>query len=245
MSEELKETESNEEADSVQETLEATESDEEDVSTPAESNDKPDEPKVPLHEHTALRARAQQAELAAARLAGELEATRRIQASSAPSTKSPLELEMERQSAQGIDEEDMTISPKVIRDENAYQRQLAAKMVQEQTDAQFRAVQNASINQARIAHEDWQNVIDAGQNFLTKAELAYIEKSENAGEASYEMCQRAIARSKPQAVTESVKPVAPKKPSGPEKEKEKVPTQEEILAGIDNIDPMVLAVALL
>lgn len=197
------------------------------------SAEKPDEPTVPLHEHTALRTRAQRAEIAEANALGRLEAMEQAQTKAAPSVKSPLDVEIARQAAEGIADEDMTISPRVIRAQELHNKQIANQVVKDDAARALAIQQVASKNKAMVEHEDWHQVIAAGEHFLTAAEIAFIGASGNDfGEACYTKCQDAAERNKP--VKTATAPE--KKPDESEAEKkaaeEKVPTQEEILAEV-------------
>lgn len=210
----------------AQEALDSTEQ-----TSPAE---KSAEETVPLHKHTALRTRAQAAEVAQARAEGELAGIRQAQA---PAAKSPLDAEIERQAAEGIAEEDMTFTPALYRKQQSHDQQIAKQAATEEAARKLAIKQVASKNKAMADHEDWPEVIAAGEIHLTPGELVDIQNAgADFGEVVYSKCQTAAARHKPKTDT------APeKKPDESEAEKkeaekiaadEKVPTQEEILAAV-------------
>lgn len=204
--------------------------------------DKPvTEPKVPLHEHTALRQRAQAAEIAQARAEGELVAIKQQSASDVLAAKSPLDLEVERQVAMGIPEEDMTITPALYRRQYLHDMQVANQAAEANRKNELGVVQLASANKAKAAHEDWQEVVAAGDGLLTPGEVLDIAATgEGFGEMYYVKLQAAIERNKPKSESETN--TAPEtKPSKLEAEP-KVPTQQEILKGI-NADPQTIVAA--
>jgi hypothetical protein len=212
----------------AQEALEATA----DEGTPPV--EKPvDEPLVPLHKVTALRTRAQMAEIAQARAEGELAGIRQAQA---PPAKSPLDVEIARQAAEGIAEEDMTISPKVIRAHELYKEQVANQEAAARAAQELAVQQQVSKAKAIAVHDDWYDVIAAGQALLTPGELVDLNAAGvDFGESAYKKCIEAIERNKP------AQEAAPeKKPDESEAEKKareaaeaaKVPSQEEILAEV-------------
>lgn len=202
-----------------------------------------EEPMVPLHKVTALRTRAQDAEIARAHAEGELAGMRQAQA---PAVTSPLDAEIARQAADGIAEEDMTVSPSIIRAQEQHKEQIANQ------DAAARAAQDLAVKQqasrvkAKAVHDDWQDVITAGGGLLTPGELLDLNAAGvDFGEAAYEKCTEAIERNKPVQ-----KVAAPEtKPDESEAEKKareaaetaKVPTQEEILAEVGGSDDAVRA----
>jgi len=195
------------------------------------------EPMVPLHKHTALRDRAQTAEIAQARAEGQLAAIRENAAAQAPPVISPLDAEIARQAEEGIDEADMTISPRIIKAQEAHNRQAAEQATATEAYEVLHAKQIASANTAKAVHEDWQTVVQTAFTLMTPGEKLDIEQEgDNFGEIAYAKAQEIIARN-----TESETKTAPEKPSEPEAEKE-VPTQDKILADLD-VDPDTARVA--
>ena len=202
------------------------------VEKPAEA------PTVPLHQHTALRTRAQTAELAQARAEGKLEAYEQAQA---PAVTSPLDAEIARQAAEGIAEEDMTVSPSIIRAQEQHKEQITNQEAATRTAQNLAVEQQTSKAKAVAVHDDWQDVIDRAGSLLTPGELVDLNAAgANFGEAAYAKCTEAIERNKPVQ-----KVAAPeKKPDESEAEKKvrvaaetaKVPTQQEILAEISGSD---------
>jgi len=200
-----------------------------------------EEPKVPLHEHTALRSRAQAAELEAAELKGRLAAMTEMQTKQTPAAKSPLDLEIERQAAEGIDEDDMVISPALYRKQQIYDKQIANQQAEARAKEEINAKRLSSVNNAKAKYDDWQTVIDAGGSLLTKGEVVDLEDAGvDFGEKTYKKCLAAIERSKPASTTKQKQT-----PSELEAVRTKLPSQKEILAGIEGIDPLTAAAALL
>jgi len=197
---------------------------------------------VPIAKHAALRQRAQQAEIARARAEGELAALREQQTRQAPaSAKSPLDLEIERQAAMGIDEEDMTISPKVIKANDIYNQQVANQKAEKAAREELAAKQTASAHKAMTIYPDWSQVVQAADGLLTQGELLDITRAgDNFGEIAYEKAQAALARNKKPEPNTSTAPE--KKQSKSEAEKAKVPTRQEILDSI-SADPQTIAAA--
>ena len=74
---------------------------------------------------TALRSRAQAAELEAAELKGKLAGIQEAATKTAPPAVSPLDAEITRQAAEGIAEDDMTISPAIYRKHELFKEQVA------------------------------------------------------------------------------------------------------------------------
>ena len=77
----------------------------------------------------------------------------------APPAKSPLDLEMERQAADGIAEDDMSITPKTLRAEQAFQNNLASEAANIESQKALGVTQNASIGTARLVHDDFDAVV--------------------------------------------------------------------------------------
>ena len=236
MTEEKEQSSEVKEEDLAQEALDATA---DETSTADEPVIK--EPTVPLHDHTALRTRAQAAEIAQARAEGELNAIRQQQASQTPAAKSPLDLEIERQAAMGVLEEDMTITPALYRRQQLFDQQIANQAAESNRQHELGKVQVVSLRTAKANHEDWMEVVAKGDALLTKGEvLDIVNTGEGFGEFYYAKLQEAIERNAPKS--EPKAETAPeKKPSKSEAE-EKVPTQQEILNDIQ-ADPQTIAAA--
>jgi len=238
MTEEKEQSSEVKDEDLAQEALDATASAEEETSLA----DEPEQQGVPVAKHAALRHRAQTAEIAQARLEGELSALKHQQAEQAPAPKSPLDIEVERQAALGILEEDMTISPRIIKANDLYNLQIANQATEANKKHELGVVQLASAKKAKVAHEDWQEVIGAGDALLTPGELLDIAATGvGFGELYYEECQAAITRNVPKTESETQNTAPETKPSKSEAEP-KVPTQQEILKGL-NVDPATEAAA--
>lgn len=244
MTEENKESSEVKEQDLAQEALDATAPTGEETSE--EETSPADEPKkdVPVAKHIALRHRAQTAELEAATLRGKIEGMQQAQASQAPAAKSPLELEVERQAAEGIDEEDMTITPALYRKQQLYDQQVANQAAEKTAQDQITTKQLASANKAIAAHDDWQEVVLAADGLMTEGELVDLKRAgDNFGELAYEKALAAIERNKPETKPESKADTAPKEEQSESKTgAEKVPTRQEILKDL-NVDPVTEAAA--
>lgn len=232
MTEEKEQSSEVKEEDLAQEALDATASAEE--PSPAE------EPGVPIAKHVALRHRAQTAEIAQARAEGELDALKQQQASQAPTAKSPLDLEIERQTAMGIPEDDMSVSPRIIRANDLYNQQVANQAAESNRQHELGKIQVVSLRMAKANHEDWMEVVVKGDSLLTKGEvLDIVNTGEGFGELYYAKLQEAIERNAPKSESKT-EPAPEVKPS--KSEAEKVPTQQEILKDI-KADPLTIAAA--
>ena len=232
------------EQDLAQETSDATASTEEETTeektSPADELAQK-EPTVPLHEHTALRTRAQDAELQAANLRGQLTAIEQQQSRDAPATKSPLDLEIERQAAEGIDEDDMVISPRIIKAQEAYNQQVANQTATATAKEQLTTKQLASARKAIAVHDDWQSVVKAADRLMTPGELVDLGNAgDNFGELAYAKAKAVLERNKSEANPKSKTDTAPEKESSEqeakkkeaeekEKAKKEAPSQDDIL----------------
>lgn len=212
----------------AEEALDAT------AAPPAES-----EPGVPVAKHAVLRRRAQAAEVAQARAEGELNALRQAATTQVPAVKSPLELEIERQAAAGVAREDMTVSPDIIIEQQTHTQRIANQATQVKATRELQTKQLASTSRAKIAHEDWQQVVGAAFPQMTPGETLDIEREgDNFGEVAYAKAQEVIARNlTPETKTET----APETKTS-ESEADKVPTQQEVLDGLQ-ADPATIAAA--
>lgn len=198
------------------------------------------EPTVPLHKHTALRDRAQAAEIAQARAEGQLAAIKEQTAAQTPAAKGPLQLEIERQTADGIDEANMTVSPKIILAQQAHDRIIAEQATTTKANEARVSKQRESTALSRVKHEDFDTVVNTGLALMTRGQRADIEDEiDNFGENAYAKSQEAITRNaKPESKTET----APEKKQSESEAEEKVPTQKEILDDL-NTDPATEAAA--
>ncbi len=201
---------------------------------------------VPVAKHAALRQRAQAAELEAANLKGQLTT---LQQTTTPSVKSPLEIEIEKQKGDGIDEEDMAITPALYRKQKAFESQQAKQVATIESTQVMQTAQLASTNQAKQVHNDWQEVIVAALPNMTKGEILDIESQiENFGEAAYNKAKEVLERlapesSKSEAEAETKKAAeAVRKAAELATANKKVPTQDEILKDL-NVDPATEAAA--
>ena len=220
-----------EDQDLAQEALDATEE-----ASPAE------EPQmVPVAKHAALRQRAQQAEIAAARLEGELAAIKSLQTREAPATLSPVQI---RAKEEGVEVNEVQMDYALYQAQQQYDQQLANQRVEVERKQQLGVLQLSSANKARAMHEDWGEVVKTGETLLTKGELVDIAAAgADFGDIAYAKCKAAIDRAKPET-----KPVTETVVAAPETKKSSesgvVPTRSEILKGL-NVDPITEAASLL
>ena len=231
----------------TEETNMSSEEEQESEKTSTEEKTSASEPVVPLHEHTALRGRAQAAELKAANLEGQLTA---MQQTTSQAVKSPMDIEIARQVEEGIAEEDMTITPALYRQQQAFEKQQTEQATVASAKQVRSEAQLASRELSMVTHPDWQDTVNAAIKHMTKGEMLDLESErENFGEAIY---------AKAQEVLERVKPVKTTAPETSESEAEKLaaeklaaekaadatnletPTQEEILADL-SVDPVTAA----
>ncbi|KKN73462.1 hypothetical protein LCGC14_0400370 [marine sediment metagenome] len=242
-------SESSEEQDLAQAALDATDSDASarEGTSPAEE---PEQQTVPVAKHVALRERAQAAEVAQARAEGELVAIKQAQTQNAPASKSPLQLEIERQAAEGIDKEDMTVSPTIIEQNDIYNQQVANKRAADSVAQQLGAKQLASTNKARAEHKDWSDVVKAADGLLTQGELVDIAAAgDNFGELAYAKSKVALERNKPASETDTAPEKKPSKSEAEAKEKTEaeaktVPSQQQILKEVaEQADAQTVAAA--
>ena len=210
----------------------------EETSNSTEEKSPASEPVVPLHEHTALRSRAQAAEVEAANYKGQLTA---LQSQTAEQTvkKSPMDIEIARQIEDGIDEEDMTITPALYRQQQVFEKQQAEQASIAETTTVRQTAQLASTELAKVAHDDWQEVVTAAFKHMTKGEILDIEsEKDNFGEVAYAKAQQVLERVKPVKTTapetELSKSEAEAKVKADAEAKtkadaKKVPSQDEVL----------------
>lgn len=182
------------------------------------------------------RSEKQDALVAQARAEGKLEALQSQNIKTA--TVSPIDVEIARQKAEGIEEEDMQISPAVIKADKLFEQQQTANAAEAQASQQLGVLQVASLNTAKLVHDDWQETINNGQTLLTSNEAKYLAGTgDGFGELAYELCQKAIARSKPDTKTEAAPETelskseaeAKGKAAAEVKKKEELASQEDML----------------
>ena len=182
----------------------------------------------------AQRSQKQQVKVQNARLEGELAAYRQLNTKAAPAQKSPLEVRAEEE---GVSVDDVQFDGALYRKQQAYDKQVvnAAAKVTEDNEAQ--AIRTKSKEDSLAKNPDWDEVVAAGENLLTKGEFLDLQNAGvDFGEQAYAKCKAAIARSKPKTDE-----VAPKKePSELEEENKVVPTRKEILATVGG-DPVAVA----
>ncbi len=227
MSEETEKSNESTEQDLAKEALETTEETTKETSPAGESEDQQGQQGVPIAKHTALRQRAQAAEIKAANLQGQLTTMQQQQAVQAPAPKSPMDLEIERQVAEGIDEEDMTITPRIYREQKLYEQQIANQTAQAESNRQLGTMQLASATKAKAGHEDWQEVVLAGEALLSQGELLDIAAAgDNFGELAYTKCKAVLERNKSKTDTSA----APEKKPSEQEVKDKKEAEEKLKA---------------
>lgn len=201
---------------------------------------------------SALRKRAQEAEIREAELKGRLEEVTKANTKLAPPTKAPLDIEIERQTAAGIDAADMTVSPTVVRAQSQYDAQVARKAASTLAANNLKAAQGESIAEAKLVHEDWGEVVKAGQGLLSEAALNKLNKAgDRFGISAYEICQAAV---EDKAAADAARALKAKKPDddlniAPETKpsksgapaKKHVPTQDEIISAVGHVDAITQA----
>ncbi len=189
---------------------------------------------------TALRHRAQAAEVEAAELRGKLEGIQEATTKAAPPAVSPLDAEIARQAAEGIPEDEMTVSPAIYRKHEIFKEQVANQKTVEQAKADKNAIMDESKAAAKLKNPDWVDIVTAGQGHLTPGELLDLENAGvDFGEQAYAKCKAATERANPKTET----PAPETKPGEPEKKveakKPELPTQQEILDAAG--DPVIAA----
>ena len=191
-----------------------------------------------MPDHTALRTRAQKAELALARAQGQIAGMEQAALKQSPAAISPLDAEIARQTAEGIDEVDMTIPPSVIRADKLWEAQQRNQVVEQDKRKALVGEQDKSATVARGKNADWDAIVLAGQQLLTQGELLDIQNAgADYGDMAYKKCQAAVERNKP---VETEKTAPEKKPEQVVEDDVKAPTQKEILAEVDG-DPVAIA----
>ncbi len=188
-----------------------------------------------------LRKRSQAAELRAERAEGVAEGMQQVAAKAEPPAVSPLDAHIAKQVADGVDEEDVTISPSLYRRQKVFETQVANKETAAMTTKVHQDAQFQSIRDTKLIHDDWDETIAAGESNLTKGELVDLQDAgDNYGELAYAKCKAATERAKPK----TEKPAPETKPGEPETKVEaKKPepaTRQEILDAAG--DPGIAAV---
>lgn len=206
-------------------TVEATDTEEEKTS-PVE-----DEPTVPLHAHTALRGRAQKAEIEAAELRGKVSVLQSQQIET--TTVSPLDTAKAAYIKENGDLDGFTLSAELYEQQEAYKAHQATKTAEGEAAITLANQQATSIHASKLVHDDWQEVLDAGEKLLTRGEHLDITSSgEKFGELAYAKCKAAIERSKPVKETSAAPETKTSEQEAKAKKKadEEAPSQADILA---------------
>ncbi len=180
----------------------------------------------------------QSALVEAAELRGQVKGMQEATVKAAPPPVSPLDAEIARQAAEGIAEDEMSISPTIYRKHEHWKEQVANQKATDDAKAEAAKVIDASRTASRAKHADWNEVTIAGEVHLTPGEMLDLENAGmDFGEKAYDKCKAAIERAKPK--TDSSAPE--KKPGEPEKkaetEKQEPLTQQEILDAVGAVDP--------
>ena len=186
---------------------------------------------------TALRSRAQAAEMRAERAEGVIEGMKQAAVKAAPPAVSPIDAHVAKQVSEGVDEEDVTISPALYRRQKQFELQVSNRETEATATQAQKATQVQAITEAKLVHDDWDDVIATGEPKLSKGELLDIANAGgDYGELAYTKCKAAIERAKPK----TEKPAPENKPGEPEEKvvvkKQEPATQDEILAAADG-DP--------
>ncbi len=180
--------------------------------------------------------------VAQARAEGKVEALQSQQVETA--VESPLDVAKKAYIEENGDLEGFTMSVDLYEKQELFKEHKATQAVETETTQKLQVVQLASVDAAKIVHDDWQDVINAGVKLLTKGEHLDLEGTGNDfGELTYEKCKTAIERNKSVSKETNAAPNSElSKSEAAEKAKakaeaEKVGTQQELL---DNYDPMVV-----
>lgn len=179
---------------------------------------------------SAQRARAREAEMASAELKGKLSAFEQAQVKAAPAKKSPLEVRAEEE---GVSVGEVTMDGSLYKAQQMFDRQTVNAQADVDAAAATETAREESRQVARGEHDDWNEVIEKGQQMLTQGEILDINNAgKDYGVAAYKKCAAAIKRNEPK------EDVAPEK----KEPSEEVPTQDEILK---EYDPIACAASLL
>ena len=204
--------------------------------TPAEVEPEAFSPKA-IAAISKQRSAKQDALVAQARAEGKLEALQSQRIETA--TVSPVDVAKAAYIKENGDLEGFTFSVELYDQQEAYKAHQATKAAQGEAATALASQQATSIHTSRIAHEDWQEVINVGEKLLSKGEhLDVTSAGADFGEIAYAKCKAAIERNKPVTKETSAAPkLKPSEQEAEEKkkaaEKEKVtPSQKEILAGV-------------
>jgi hypothetical protein len=199
---------------------------------------------VPLGKHTALRHRAQTAELEAAELRGRVSALESMNITQAPTQLSPIDREVARQIEAGEIEnaDEVVITGKLFKEQQAYMNDINAQLADAEATKSLGVQQVASIAATRLVHDDFDDVVGRGQNLLTKGQMLDITNAgENYATMAYDMSKAALEKQTPAKVDEAAPKKEPseleaEKAAAAAKAKEVVPSQEEILKGQKSSD---------
>jgi hypothetical protein len=205
--------------------------------------EKVEEPMVPLHEHTALRSRAQTAEVDNARLKGQIDILTAQQTTEAPVNVSPVDREIARQREEDPDltDDDIVITAKTFRDQEAWKVQTANQASEDAAASDLKVQQAISVQTAYKVHDDYMDVINQGDKLLTEGQLLDCRNAgADFGEKSYQMCKSAIEKANLKAAPESSEQTDDEKVAADAAAKVKadaeaekaVPSQESILSNI-------------
>lgn len=189
---------------------------------------------------TKLRQRAQDAEVRASRAEGVIEGMKQAAAKAAPPAVSPIDAEIARQVAEGVDAEDVTISAALYRKQKQYESQVANKESEAAASEALVTSQTESIAAARLKHDDWDDVVKLGEGHLTKGELVDIQAAgDNYALEAYVKCKAATDRAKPKPDNAAQNTSKQESKAELESAKKHVPTQDEILSVVGTVDPQI------
>ncbi len=180
----------------------------------------------------------QSAIVEAAELRGQVKGMQEATVKAAPPAVSPLDAEIARQAAEGIAEDEMTISPTIYRKHEVWKDRVTNQKAAADAKAAKAEIMESSRTASRAKHADWNEVTIAGEGHLTAGEMLDLENAGmDFGDQAYEKCKAAIERAKPKTET----PAPEKKPGEPENkaetEKKEPLTQQEILDAVGAVDP--------
>lgn len=183
---------------------------------------------------TALRSRAQTAELRAERAEGVIEGMKQAATKAVPPAKSPLQLRAEQE---GVSVGEVQMDGALYEAQRTYDQQIVNQKTATDAKTAKAEIMENSRTAAKAKHADWRDIIAAGEGNLTPGELLDLENAgADFGDKAYEVCKVAIERAKPKTET----PAPEKKPGEPETKaetKQEPPSQQEILDAVGPVDP--------
>lgn len=184
---------------------------------------------------TALRSRAQAAEVESAELRGKIAGMQEAAAKVAPPAKSPLQLRAEQD---GVSIGEVQMDGALYEAQRTHDQQIANQKAATDAKAEKAKVMETSRTASRAKHDDWNEITIAGEGHLTPGQMLDLENAGmDFGEQAYEMCKAAIERVKPKPETPAPENKSSEPENKTEPENKEPPTQEEILSTVGAVDP--------